>query len=318
MDLHTQVLEASARIRPYVRETPYRPSPALSQVTGWEVVLKEEQHQHTGSFKARGAFSKIVRLAPDERHRGVVAASSGNHGAAVAHAASVIGLQAKVYVPQNASPAKVDKIRASGAEVVFFGTDGLDTELEARRVAEAEGAVYVSPYNDWDVMAGQGSVAVEMTRQLPPVDRVYVAVGGGGLIGGIAAYLATAMPAARVVGVLPANSPVMAESVKAGHIVEMASLPTLSDGTAGGMEPGSVTFDICRKFVSEWKTVDEAEIADAMRLWSAHEPGMIEGAAGVALAALLRDSARKPKQRAAVVICGANVKVETWRQVVGG
>lgn len=317
IDLGERIEEAERRIRPHVLETPYRHLPALA-IGGWDVFAKEEQHQHTGSFKARGAFSRLLALGPAERRAGVVAASSGNHGAATAHAASVLGVTARIFVPVTASPAKIDRIRGAGAEVVLFGTDGLDTELEARRVAERDGMPYVSPYNDLDVVAGQGSVAVEMLRQGPVVDRVYVAVGGGGLIGGMAAWIHRLSPAIRVIGVLPANSPVMAASIRAGRIVEMASAPTLSDGTAGGIEAGSVTFDICRQFVHGWATVSEGEIAAAMRWWAAHEPGMIEGAAGVALAALWRDARQLPAQRAAVVICGGNITPERWRSTTTG
>jgi threonine dehydratase len=317
MSIEREVMQAEERIRPYVRETPFRVSPGLSDRTGWEVWVKEEQHQHTGSFKARGAFSKLLTLNADDRSRGVVTASSGNHGAAVSYAAALLGVRAQVFVPQTASPAKVAKIRDRGADVVVFGTDGLDTELEARRVAGESGAVFVSPYNDWEVMAGQGSLAVEIHRQGPAPDRLYVAVGGGGMIGGISAHLRAVAPLVQVIGVLPANSPVMAESVKAGRIVDMASQPTLSDGTAGGVEQGSVTFEICRRFVHEWTTVTEEEIATAMRAWSAYEPGMIEGAAGVALAAMLRDAKSGPTQRVAVVICGGNVTADRWTAVVG-
>lgn len=312
------ILDADARIRPYIRETPVVQSPDLSTATGATVFLKLEHQQHTGSFKLRGAFNRLLALTADERRRGVVAASSGNHGAAVAHAGAALSIPVTVYVPEGASPAKVGKIRALGATVVAFGTDGLDTELEARRAATAAGAVYVSPYNDEAVMAGQGTLAVELLRQAGPLDRVYVAVGGGGLIGGMATWIADVSPATRIVGALPAHSPVMAESVRAGRIVEMPSLPTLSDGTAGGIEDGSVTFHPCRTLVHEWVTVPEVEIADAMRRWSRTMDGPVEGAAGVAIAALLRDAGRIDGQRVAVVICGGNVSRDVWEHVTAG
>lgn len=313
----SQVLDAERRIRPHILETPVQSSPALSALLGAEVLIKTEQEQATGSFKLRGAFNKILTLSHDDRRRGVVAASSGNHGAAVAYACRALGIQATVYVPEGASTAKVGKIRAKGAEVVHFGTDGLDTELEARRVAVETGRAYVSPYNDVAVMAGQGTLAVELLQQAGELTYVYVAVGGGGLIGGMASYLAEVAPGVRVVGALPEASPVMAASVAAGHVVEMATFPTLSDGTAGGMEADSVTFDVCRTLVHEWVTVSEDEIAEAMRLWARHHEGEIEGAAGVAIAACLRGAGRMDGQRVAIVICGGNIAPERWTAVTG-
>lgn len=280
--------------------------------------MKSEHQQDTGSFKLRGAFNKLLTLPPDVRERGVVAASSGNHGAAVAHACAALGVHARVFVPEGASPAKVGKIRDLGAEVIRFGTDGLDTELEARRQAEESGTAYISPYNDEAVMAGQGTVAVEMTEDGPALDRLYVAVGGGGLIAGMATWFRHAMPATQVVGALPANSPVMAASVKAGRILEMESLPTLSDGTAGGIEAGSITFEVCRDRVDVWETVSEEEIAAAMRTWAAAHDTVIEGAAGVALAAMLRDAPRLAGNRVGVVLCGGNVARDRWAKVMAG
>ncbi|MBC7897248.1 MAG: threonine/serine dehydratase [Cytophagaceae bacterium] len=313
----SQILEAERRIRPHIVETAVHRSPAFSTASGAVVVVKAEHEQVTGSFKLRGAFNKLLTLPEDDRRRGVVAASSGNHGAAVAHACHVLGIKARVFVPEAASPAKVARILAKGAQVVHFGTDGLDTEVEARRVAVESGACYVSPYNDVAVMAGQGTLALELLRQAGDLTRVYVAVGGGGLIGGMASYLAEFAPEVRVVGVLPEASPVMSVSVAAGHVVEMATSPTLSDGTAGGMEADSVTFEICRTLVHEWMTVSEEEIAAAMRQWAKYHPGEIEGAAGVAIAGCLRDAGRIDGARVAIVICGGNIAHERWTAVTG-
>lgn len=311
------VLEAERRIRHHVLETTVQSSAALSSVSGANVIVKAEHEQPTGSFKLRGAFNKLLSLPEDDRRRGVVAASSGNHGAAVAYACHVLGIGAQVFVPEGASHAKVEKIRAKGAEVVHFGTDGLDTEIEARRVAGESGRCYVSPYNDVAVMAGQGTLAVELLRQAPSLSRVYVAVGGGGLIGGMASYLSEFAPEVRVLGALPEASPVMSASVAAGRVIEMPTLPTLSDGTAGGLEADSVTFEVCRTLVHEWVTVSEEEIAGAMRLWAKHHEGQIEGAAGVAIAACLRDAGRIDGSHVAIVICGGNIAAERWAGVTG-
>lgn len=317
MDLHGMVSEAERRIRPYVRETPLEHAPALSEQCGAQVYLKLENLQHTRSFKLRGAVHKLLSLGADELARGVVTASSGNHGAAVAYACRRLGASGLVFVPAHAAPTKVAAIRRLGAEVRTYGDDSVETEAHARAYAVQHGQAYVPPYNDWAVVAGQGTVGVELARQLARVDAVFVAVGGGGLIGGIAGYLRRQLPQARIVGCLPANSPVMAASVRAGRLLDMPSLPTLSDGTAGGVEPGSLTFELCRTLVDEYVLVSEQQIAAAMRACIAAEQQLIEGAAGVALAAYLAEQGRFRGQNVAVIICGGNVGIETLRQVIG-
>jgi threonine dehydratase len=310
-----EIAAAEARIRRHVRETPLVPSPALNEVTGADVWLKCENLQVTGSFKVRGATNRLLTLPEGTRDRGVVAASSGNHGIAVAHAGQALGIPVAVYVPEQVSPVKMAAMRRLGATVIRFGTDGLDTELEARRVSESEGRVYVSPYNDLAVVAGQGTVGVELRRQVDRIDLVVVAVGGGGLIGGIAADLKHHNPAVRIVGAQPANSRVMLESIKAGHVVDIPSLPTLSDGTAGGIETETVTFPLCRELVDEWVEVPEVEIARAMRHAIEVEHLLIEGAAAVAVAAV-QMARPAPSDRVVIVLCGANVSADRLRGVL--
>ncbi len=178
--------EAADRIRPYVRATPLDHSLCFSQLTGADVYLKLENLQYTGSFKLRGAMNKLLILAPEQCLRGVVAASSGNHGAAVAYGCRALGVQGTVFVPEHASPTKLEAMRRYGIEVRQHGDDSLLSELEARRYADEHGLAYLSPYNDLDVVAGQGTIGVEIVEQLPGVEVVFVSVGGGGLIGGIA------------------------------------------------------------------------------------------------------------------------------------
>lgn len=315
-DLAEQIGAAAERIRPHVLETPLVPSLALGEATGADVWLKCENQQLTGSFKLRGATNAMLSLDAGRRRAGVVAASSGNHGIAVSWAGRALGVPVTVFVPEGASPVKVAAMQRLGADVRFFGTDGLDTELEARRVASESGRAYLSPYNDATVVAGQGTVAVELRRQLPGVTDVIVAVGGGGLIGGMATDLKHHLPSVRIIGALPMHSPVMSASVRAGHIVEMPTRPTLSDGTAGGIEADSITFDMCRALVDEWVDVPEGEIASAMRHCVEQEHMLVEGSAGVAVAAAwqLRDSLRG--RRVAVVLCGANVSAEKLKDVL--
>lgn len=316
-DLVDRITVAAGRIRPFARETPLLLSPGLSELIGTKVYLKCENLQVTGSFKARGALNKLLALGADDRRRGVVTASSGNHGVATAYAGRQAGIVPTVYLPENAAPMKIAKIKQFGANVVFFGNDSGLSELEARRVAEETGQVYVSPYNDLDIVAGQGTIALELTRQCPGLGAVIVSVGGGGLIGGIASYLDRMMPGTLVLGSSPRHSCVMAESVRQGRVLDLPSLPTLSDGTAGGVEPGTVTFDMCRTLIDEWDLPDEAAIAEGMRLAFEAERLVVEGSAGVAIATALRKKELLGGREVAIVMCGGNVGLKTWSDAVG-
>eukprot|EP00879_Flechtneria_rotunda_P021878 GHRR01023073.1.p1 GENE.GHRR01023073.1~~GHRR01023073.1.p1 ORF type:complete len:253 (+),score=120.28 GHRR01023073.1:93-851(+) len=233
---------AYTRIRPHVLQTPVVQSGWLGAVGKCTALLKLESEQYANSFKARGAVNKVKSLTAEKLSRGLVTCSTGNHALAFLHACSTspAAQQAAhtIYLPTTADPAKVAKLKAQGGHVVQYGDDCVLAEYEARRVAAEQGSTYISPYNDWEVMAGQGTVAVELLEQLPDgIDVCIVPVGGGGLIGGIAAVLKAADPACLVVGVQPAASAVMRQSVEAGRIVEApssGSLLTLSDATAGG------------------------------------------------------------------------------------
>ncbi len=309
--------QAERRIRPLVRETPLDESPFFSQQTGAQVFLKLENLQYTGSFKLRGAANKLLALTADQRSRGIVAASSGNHGAAVAYAAQRLGVRALIFAPETASPIKLAAMQRYGAEVRTVGDDSLVSELAARAHAQAKNLAYISPYNDLDVIAGQGTVGIELARQMERLDALFVAVGGGGLIGGAAAALKTHYPELLVIGCQPENSCVMAASTGAGRILDLPSLPTLSDGTAGGIEADAITFDLCRQVVDDYVLVSEEEIAAAMRQVMESHHLLVEGAAGVAVAGLLKSAERVAGKRAAVVLCGANISLATLRPVIG-
>ena len=311
LDISIDAVAAADRISGVIRETPLRRSQAFSDATGADVFLKLENRQHTGSFKLRGATNCLMGLPPTQRDAGCVAASSGNHGAAVAYAMRELGLSGVIFVPEQTSAAKVDAIRSYGGEIRFFGTDGLDTEQEARAFAEREGMYYVSPYNDESVIAGQGTCGIEIARQLPDVDAAYVAVGGGGLISGIGSVLKQHNPAVQLVGCQPEASAVMAYSVAAGRLLDMPSEATLSDGTAGGIEPDAITFELCRELVDKFVLVSEEQIAAAMRDYMAAEKDRIEGAAGVAVAALLARKSDVKGRKVVVIICGGNISQQT-------
>lgn len=314
-DVHTEVVAAAARLRGRLLETPLVPSPWLSQALGVEVRLKLENVQVTGSFKARGALNKMLQLTREERSRGVVAASSGNHGLGVAHAAGQLGGRATVFVPETTPPQKRAAIAQLGAEVVVFGPDCVDTEVHARAFAMAHGRPYVAPYNDPAVAAGQGTVAEELLRQWPEVEVVYVAMGGGGLLGGMAGYARAVRPRIEWVACSPMASPAMEVCVRQGRIVDVLCGDTLSDSTHGGVEPGAITFELCRQLVDRWLQVDERSIAAALRGCLAHQHLLVEGAAAVAIAAARADRQRRG-DRVCVLICGGNLPFGRLQQVL--
>ena len=308
--------QAMTRIRPYVRQTILDPSPFYSQLTGVDVYFKCENLQHTGSFKARGALNKILSLTDEERERGIVTASTGNHGAACAFAMQQVGATGVVFVPEIAKETKLAAIRRLGAEIRIVGTDSVQSERFARAYAAEQGMTYVPPYNDALVIAGQGTIALELLQQLPNLDAIFVSVGGGGLIGGIASYIKGVDPHIQVFGCSPQNSQVMALSVAAGELLDLPSLPTLSDGTAGGVEAGSITFPLCRDYVDRYISVSEEEIAAALRTFMDAQHMLIEGSAAVAIAAFQKTADELRGKNLAIVLCGANISLENLRIVL--
>lgn len=298
---------ADRRIRPHVLETPLVESAAMSRRTGARVLFKREDLQRTGSFKLRGATNALGLLSPEQARAGVLASSTGNHGIAVAAAAQALGIRATVFVGPQVSSSKLEAIRRLGADVQVVGNNALDAELAARAEADKTGRTYISPYNHPNVVAGQGTVGVELHRQESSIDAVFVSVGGGGLIGGIGAYLKAVSPATQIIGCWPENSPAMFESLQQGRIVQAQDLPTLSESTAGDVEPGAITFGLCQQVVDRTVLVSEAEILDAMRLLRDHEDWVVEGAVGVALSAFLKPSRECVNRTIVIVACGGNL-----------
>lgn len=317
MDLFDRITAAHTTIRPEVPVTPLDRSARLSAKFGCDVLLKAEHLQPTGSFKLRGATNKLHALGKNASRAGVVTASTGNHGQAVARAGARMGIPVLVYVAASTAIPKMEAIKALGAELVVIDGPPIEAELAARRRSLDQGRPYVSPYNDLDVMAGQGTLGVELHEQMPDLDAVFVAVGGGGLIGGVGTALKGLRSRARIVGVWAKNSPCMLKAIEAGEIVDVNETPTLSDGTAGAIEPGSVTFPICQTVIDETVTVDEAEIANAMHMVAEAEHWIVEGAAGVALAGLAKQANSYRGHKVAVVLCGRNIALETFLRAIG-
>ena len=291
-------------------------APALSEEVSGEVHLKLENLQHSGSFKLRGVINKILSLSDEDSRKLLVAASTGNHGAAFAHALQVFGLRGKLFMPKTSAPIKVENVRSMGVPFELVGEDCIEAEAHAAAFAHSGGHVWISPYNDLEVVHGQGTVAVELMEQLGTIDAVLVPVGGGGLISGIACYLNAVDPSIEVIGCQPVNSCVMFESINAGEILDIESLPTISDGTAGGIESGSVTFDLCRRHVDSFILLEEAEIVAAMRFLHEEEGVTVEGAAALATAAVVKERARFAGRRIALIVSGGRVDKTTIANVL--
>lgn len=315
--LFTRISEAHRAIRPQVAVTPLERSTALSAVLGCEVFLKHDQMQPTGSFKVRGATNKIRLLSRADREAGVLTASTGNHGLAAARAAALADVPVTVYVSDSTVPMKLAGIRALGAELVIVKGPPLAAEIAARRQAEEERRVYISPYNDLEIVAGQGTLGIELMEQQPDLDAVFIAVGGGGLISGTGTAIRELNPRTQIVGAWPEASVCMLRALEAGQIIPVDEQPTLSDATAGAVEPGSVTFPLCQSVIDARVTVSEAEIAGAMRRLAETEHLMVEGAAGVALAGLVQRASAYAGRKVAVVLCGRNVALDTFLSAVG-
>jgi threonine dehydratase len=308
-DLNALIEVACTRIYGLAQQTPVALLQDSRIAPSSRVYAKLEQLQPTGSFKLRGAANKVMGLSPEAAAEGVVASSTGNHGLAVAAAARHRGIDAELYLSSQVPEAKRKKIESFGARIRIVGESPLDAEIAARAAAEASHRTYVSPYNDWEVVAGQGSIAVELMRQIENIDAVFIATGGGGLISGIGSYLRRRSPRTKIVGCWPENSRVLYECLRAGRIREVPETYTLSESTAGGVEPGAITFDLARASMHHSALVSEDAILEAMK-WARERSWIIEGAAGVALAAFFQEAARYEGMTVVVLFCGGNLSPE--------
>lgn len=310
--LYERIVDAHRAIRPQVAVTPLTHSPLLSAETGCDVFLKCEHLQHTGSFKFRGATNKLRLLDPEQRRNGVATVSTGNHGQGVALAGKLAGVPVTVYAAVTAAPVKLDAIRALGATVVTIDASTLEVELEAARRAARDGLPFISPYNDIDVIAGQGTIGLELVEQHPGLAAVFASVGGGGLISGIGTALEQASPSTDVIGCWPANATTLYRCMQAGKVIEVEESDTISDGTAGGVEPDAITLPIAQRVIDRSVLVSEEEIKAAMKRLAQTDRWMVEGAAGVALASLLQIAPTYRGKSVAVVLCGRNIMLDKF------
>ncbi len=317
MSLYHEIADARDRIGAEILKTPLFYSTYLSDLNKGEVYLKLESEQYTGSFKARGALNKVLKLSQAERDKGLVTASTGNHAQGFARALTIAKARGTIFLPTNAEPSKVEALKYYDADLQFHGDDPLTTELHAKQVARDQGQIWVSPYNDLDVIAGQGTLAVEMTEELKDIDAVFGCIGGGGMMSGVATWLKHESPATRVIGCLPANSPEMYLSVQKGEVVMLDEYqPTLSDGSAGGLEEDSVTFGLCRNLIDDYTLVSEEDIAARIKYMVDKHHKIVEGAAAVALSAFMNNAGDYMGQKVVIIICGANITTTKLKELI--
>ena len=311
------VYSARKRTRPYVRHTPLQYSPWISQAVGADVYLKLETEQLTRAFKVRGAVNRLMLLSDEEREHGVVTVSTGNHGKAVATIAAQLGIRAVVCVPELVLAHKKAAIEALGAEVVVRGKDQEEAEDYAVDLAERERLTYVSPFDDPAIIAGQGTIGLEILEDLPEADQVVVPLSGGGLMSGIATVMKSVDPRIRTTGVSMDRSPVMYWSILAGRPIQMPETSTLADSLMGGIGlENQYTFDIIRTFVDETVLVSEEEIGSTMARMLIEERMVVEGGGAVGLAALLAGKIEPVGDSVVVVVSGGNADMNVLLELV--
>lgn len=307
---------ARERIRSSIYLTPCAHSEMLSRTTGQQVFLKLENLQMTGSFKERGALNRLATLTPEQASRGVVAASAGNHAQGVAHHATQRGIRSIIVMPITTPLVKVTATRGFGGEVLLHGANYDEACIEATRLCELQGMTFIHPFDDPLVMAGQGTIGLELLEQIENLEAVIVPIGGGGLIGGIACAIKESNPNIRVIGVQTSRLPSMAEAVRQHHPVTLDPATTIADGIAV-RRAGEVTFPVVARYVDEIVTVDEDEIASAILTLLEREKTLAEGAGATALAALLQQRTSLPANtRTAVLVCGGNIDVTLLSRII--
>lgn len=310
------IFQARQTISPLVRQTPLIESDALSERVGGSVYLKLETFQRTGTFKARGAANKILNLSDDERARGVITVSTGNHGRAVAYVAGRLGITAVVCISERVPENKVEALRHLGPELVIYGHGQDDAARRAETLRQERGLAMIHPFDDPHIIAGQGTIGLEMLQAQPDVDTVLVPLSGGGLISGVALAMKSASPAIRVVGVSMERAPVMYHSLRAGRPVELPEEDTLADSLLGGIGLDNAhTFSMVQKYVDDVVLVSEEEIAAAMAFALKEHNLITEGAGAVGLAALLNGKVSAPGRHVAVVVSGGNVSLPVLLEV---
>jgi threonine dehydratase len=310
-----EIKQAEQRIRDFIYFSPCQLSAALSEVTGQQVFLKLDNLQRTGAFKERGALNRILLLSDDEKRRGVIAASAGNHAQAVAYHATQRGVLARIVMPLMTPLVKISATRGFGADVILHGANYDEACDEALRLCKLEGMTFLHPFDDNAVINGQGTIGLELLQQVQGLEAVVVPIGGGGLISGVACALKESNPAIRVVGVQTERLPSMLRAIEQGGPVTLPAEATIADGIAV-RRAGDLTLPQVKRFVDEIVTVDEEEIANAIMVLLEREKTLAEGAGAVALAALLQKKTSLKRERTAVLVCGGNIDVSLLSRII--
>jgi threonine dehydratase len=312
------IKNAKKRIERYIRNSPLEYSNYYSEQSRAQVYIKFENLQLTGSFKIRGALNRMLSLSSEEKSRGIVTASAGNHAQGIGFGAKMIGIekQVTIVVPESTPDTKIDAIRRYGVDLEIHGPIYDDAENYAIDLAKTSNKLYISPYNDSSVMAGQGTIALEILDSMPDVDIILVPVSGGGLLGGILIAAKAIKPSVEVYGVQSEACPVMAESLKQGKIVDVPMEDSIAEGLFGGVEKNSITFEPIKKFVKDILLVSEQEIRDAIRDLIAQHHQIAEGAGAVGLAAILRYKKQFKDKKVAVVVSGGNIDLKLIREIL--
>jgi threonine dehydratase len=311
----SDIVQARERIRDEIYLTPCRKSTFLSQRTGATVFLKLDNLQMTGSFKERGACNRLMLLSTEERQRGVIAASAGNHAQAVAYHGARLGIGTKIVMPEGTPLIKVERTREYGAEIVLYGSSFDESYEHALELQAAEGRIFVHPFNDPGVIAGQGTLGLEVLEQVDELDAVLVAVGGGGLASGVCVAIKEKRPDVEIIGVEPEVLPSMKRAFQHGEVYEIPEARTLADGVAV-RRVGELTFKLVRKYIDDLVTVTEHDIATTVLTLLEREKTVAEGAGALPLAALLSDAVELEGKRVCALICGGNIDVNVISRII--
>lgn len=305
--------KAYQNIKSDILKTPLVYAPELSKISKAEVYLKMENLQHTGSFKIRGVLNKMKGLNDQELEKTVIAASTGNHAAAFGFAQKKYGFKAVLFLPKNINETKLKALRNYTIDKRLFGNTSVETEKQARRFAIEKNGVLVHPYNDIDIIKGQGTIGIEIGEQLPSVDTILVPVGGGGLAAGISSYFSN-KEQVKVIGCQPYNASEMDASIKQNKIVPSSILETIADGAAGGIEEGSITFDICKRNLSDFKVVSEENIKKAVAFMLKFHNQEIEPTAAIPVAVLLNSQEYQDK-KVVLVLTGSKIAPQLLTEI---
>jgi threonine dehydratase len=305
----TDFYDARKRIQKWTRRTPMEFSQSLSKICGGEIWLKLENYQITGSFKIRGATNKLLLLDEKMRRQGVITASSGNHAQGISYVAQELGIDATIVVPKHTPQVKINAIREYKVDLIIEGEEYMDSERLARKLQREQGKTFVSAYNDKELIMGQGTIGLEMIEDIPHLDIVLIPVGGGGLASGVGSVFKKASDT-EMIGVQSLASPVMYECIKQGEICEIPIEESYAEGLHGGIEKGSITFNICKEVIDSWIILEEKSILKAIKYMLHEHQMLVEGAAAVGPAVILENQKRFKNKKVGILISGGNLSTE--------